>query len=207
MDGKGATIVAFSDKNRLLQQDMFWKLRGVLRDQAAAAPVASNSAERSLGVKHANLPDLEDYENKLDAMSVCKALELGLNQLHEAGCALYIKYRYNQAVVDIFLGDEFVGAERKQPLKERMATSVKEVQKLTAQTLKAVGNAGGSFAKDSRRGRGGGWKQQPKQGAAIPPGFEKPKPAAGGQLGGDRPPIQCFKCKEMGHVAANCPNK
>jgi hypothetical protein len=96
-----------------------------------AAPAASNSAERSLGVKRTNLQDPEDYEDKLAAMPVCEALELGMNQLHEAGCALYIKYRYNQAVVDNFLGDVFVGAKRKQPLKERMATSVKEVQKLT----------------------------------------------------------------------------
>ncbi len=88
-----------------------------------------------------------------------------------------------------------------------MATSVKEVQKLTAQAPKAVGNAGGPFARKSRRDRGSGWKQQPKQGASISPGFEKPKPAAGGQLGGDKPPIQCFKFKEVGHIAANCPNK
>jgi hypothetical protein len=40
-------------------------------------------------------------------------LELGVNQLHEVDCALYIKYKYNQAVVDHFVGDEFVGAERK----------------------------------------------------------------------------------------------
>jgi len=51
--------------------------------------------------------------------------------LHEVGCALYIKYRYNQVVIDNFLGYEFVGAERKQLLKERMSTFVKEVQKLT----------------------------------------------------------------------------
>jgi hypothetical protein len=71
-DEKGAMIVAFSDKNRLLQQlfDIFWKLRGVLRDQASAAPAASNAAERALGVKRANLPDPEDYEDKLEAMSV-----------------------------------------------------------------------------------------------------------------------------------------
>ncbi len=49
--------------------------------------------------------------------------------------------------------DEFVWAERKQPLKERMATSVKEVQKLPAQAQNAVGNAGGPFAKKSRRGK------------------------------------------------------
>ena len=82
-------------------------------------------------------------------------MELGLNQLHEAGCAIYIKYRYNQVVLDNFLGDEFVDAERKQPLKKGMAISVKEVQKLTAQALKAVGNAGGPFAKASMKGRGG----------------------------------------------------
>ncbi len=86
-------------------------------------------------------------------MTVCQALELGLNQLHEVGFALYIKHMCNQAVVDNYLGDKYVGAERKQPLKERMATSVKEVQKLSAQAHKAVGNAGGPFAKKGRRGR------------------------------------------------------
>jgi len=70
-----------------------------------------------------------------------------------------------------------------------MVTSVKEVHKLVAQALKAVGNAGEPFAKKSRRGRGSGWKQQAKHGTFIPPGFEKPKPVAGGQLGGDNPPI------------------
>ena len=75
--------------------DVFWKMLGVLRNRVAAAPAASNSAERSLGVKRANFRDPEDYEDKLEAMSVCEALKLGLNQLHEAGCALYIKCRCN----------------------------------------------------------------------------------------------------------------
>ncbi len=101
----------------------------MLREQTEAAPVAANAAERALGVKRNNLPDPDDFEERLEAMIVREVLKLGLNQLHEAGCALCIKYRYNQAVVDNFLGDEFVGAERKQPLKERMATSVKEVPK------------------------------------------------------------------------------
>ena len=39
---------------------------------------------------------------------------------------------YNHAVVDNFLGDEYVGAEQKQPLTERMMTSVKRVEKLVA---------------------------------------------------------------------------
>ncbi len=65
------------------------------------------------------------------------------------------------------------------------------------------------YAGKSRKGGrgGGGWKQPAKQPSGLPPGFDKQKPAAGGQLGGDRDPIQCFKCKEMGHVAAMCPNK
>jgi hypothetical protein len=58
---------------------MFWKLRGVPRDHASTSTAASNSTERALGVKRANLPDPENYEDKLEAMSVCESLELGLN--------------------------------------------------------------------------------------------------------------------------------
>ena len=77
------------------------------------------------------------------------------------------------------MGDEFVGAERKQPLKERMATSVKEMQKWSAQAQRAVGNAGGPFAKKSRRGkRRGSWSQAAGASGSLPPGFEKPKHAA-----------------------------
>ena len=65
------------------------------------------------------------------------------------------------------------------------------------------------YAGKSRKGGRGGdsWKQPAKQPGGLPPGFDKPKPASGGQLGGERGPIQCFKCKEMGHVASMCPNK
>jgi hypothetical protein len=77
-----------------------------------------------------NLPNPDEYADNVEAMTVCQALEMGLNQLHEVVCALYIRHKYNQAVVDNFVGDEYVGSERKLPLKERIATSVKEVQKL-----------------------------------------------------------------------------
>ena len=50
---------------------MFFKLRDLPRDQAAAAPTALSKAERSKGVKRANLPDPEDYDDKLEAMTVC----------------------------------------------------------------------------------------------------------------------------------------
>jgi len=54
--------------------------------------------------------------------------------------------------LDNFVGDEFVGAERKLPLKDMMATSVKEAQKLSAQAKSAVGLAGAPFTgKASRR--------------------------------------------------------
>ena len=49
-------------------------MRGVIREQVVAAPAASNSAERALRVKRANLPDPEDYEDSLEAMSVREAL-------------------------------------------------------------------------------------------------------------------------------------
>ena len=66
-----------------------------------------------------------------------------------------IRHKYNQTVVDNFVGDEYVGSEGKRPLKERMATSVKEVQKLSPQTKAAVGVAGGTFSgkKESPRRR------------------------------------------------------
>jgi hypothetical protein len=47
---------------------MFFKLRDLLRDQAEAAPTALNEAERSKGGTRANLPDPDDYDEKLEAM-------------------------------------------------------------------------------------------------------------------------------------------
>jgi hypothetical protein len=79
------------------------------------------------GVERAILPDPEDYDAKLEAMTICQILELGIKQLHEDGGALYIRHKNNQSVLGYFVGDEYVGAERKQPFKERMATSVKEL--------------------------------------------------------------------------------
>jgi hypothetical protein len=55
-----------------------------------------------------------------------------MNQLHEASCALYIRHKYNHDVVDNSVCNEFIGAERKLHLKDRMKTSVKEVHKLSA---------------------------------------------------------------------------
>jgi hypothetical protein len=162
--------------------------------------------KKALGVRMANQPDPDDYADRQEAMSVCQSLELGLNQLHEVACALYIRHKYNQAVVDNFVGDEHVGSERKLSLKEGMATSVKEAHKLSAQTKAAVGVAGGPFnGKRKRRGGGGGFKQPAVKGASLPPGFDKK--AATGEQAGRRNDIQCFKCKDQGHFAKDSPNK
>ena len=122
-------IELYSDMNTSYHQlyDIFWKLRTMVRDQATTAPDASNAPKRALGVRRANLLDLDDYADRLEPMTVCHSLELGLNQLHEAACVLNIRHTYNQANVDNFVVDEYVGSEKKLPLKERMATSVKEV--------------------------------------------------------------------------------
>ncbi len=156
----------------------------MVRDQATAAPDASNAHERALGVRRANLPDPDDYADRLKAMKNCQSLELGLNQLHEAACALYIRHTYNQSVVDNFVGDEYVRSERKLPLKERMATLVKEVQKLPAQAKVAVSVAGGPFnGKRKGQGGGGGFKYPAAKGGSPPLGFDKPKAATGEQAG------------------------
>ncbi len=57
-------------------------MREALRQQVAALPDADNAAKGSHGAKRANLPDPEEFEDKLEAMTVCQALELGMNRLH-----------------------------------------------------------------------------------------------------------------------------
>ena len=117
-----------------------------MRNQSNAAPTAMNEAERSKGFKRANLPDLEDYDEKLKALTVRGTLELGFNELHVATYAMYIKHHYNPAVVENFLGDEFLGTDRSAPMKQRMRTSTKEVHKLSVQANATVGNAGSPSA-------------------------------------------------------------
>ena len=166
--------------------------------QGAAAPDASNMSERALGVKRANLPVPDDYAENLEAMTVSQALEMGLNQLHEAGCALYIRHKYNKIVMDNFLGDEYVGSETKLPLMEWMPPSVKKVQKLSAHAKPAVGAAGGPFnGKKKVRGGGGRFKRQAVQGGSLPPGFDKPK-AATGELLGKGTPCSASSAKRWG---------
>ena len=74
-----------------------------------------NEAKRYKGIKRTNLPNSEDYDDKMEDLTMCGILKLGLDELHEAACIIYIKYHYNPAVVENFLGDEFFGAKRAAP--------------------------------------------------------------------------------------------
>jgi len=75
-------------------------------------------------------------------MIICRALELGINQMNEAGATFYVMHKYNAAVAENFDGDEFFGADRKLDMKAMMRASVEEIQKLSADAKKAVGSAG-----------------------------------------------------------------
>ena len=79
----------------------------MLRESAEADLCFANAVDRAPGVRRRNLPDPEDYDKVVKTMSVCQLLELGLNQLNEAGSALYVLHTYNAAVARNFVGDEF----------------------------------------------------------------------------------------------------
>ena len=71
-------------------------------------------------------------------------------------------------------------------MKERMRTSVKEVQKLSSQAKAAVGTEGVPFGvKAAKRHKAKGqWKQQqPAGGNYFPPGYEESDRPAGGPRG------------------------
>jgi hypothetical protein len=102
------------------------------------------------------LPDPDDYEKKLAAMSACEALELGLDEIHEAACALYIRHKYNHVVVDAFVGDEYFVTDRSVVLKEKMGAVVKTLHKLSVAAKATVGITGGPFSgKGSKKSKGG----------------------------------------------------
>ena len=88
---------------------ILWKLREQLRDEANLAPDGLKEAERTEGVKWANLLDPGDYDEKLTAMTSREALELGLNEVHEAACALYMRHTYYQVVLEAFVGVSILG--------------------------------------------------------------------------------------------------
>ncbi len=97
--------------------------------------------------------------------------------MNEAGAALYVHHKYNAAVAENFVGDEFFGADRKLDMKARMRVSVKEVQKLSAYAKKAVGAAGGpTYGASGKRTRRRGNRARAAGGGdrSLPPGFGKP---------------------------------
>jgi hypothetical protein len=48
-------------------------------------------------------------EESLQSYTVGQLLDIGLNYVHEAAHAVYLKHVYNNTVVETFLGDEFFG--------------------------------------------------------------------------------------------------
>jgi hypothetical protein len=150
-----------------------------LRERAEASPDAHNIVEKALGVRRRNLPDTIEYNKLLKEMMICQTLELDINELNETGSALYVHHKYSSAVVEIFVGDEFFGAERNLDLKNRMRAYVKEVDKLSVETRKVVGvTSGPAYSAD--RGRRRSSRRAPRGGAALrgnrsfPPSFGMP---------------------------------
>jgi hypothetical protein len=157
---------------------------------------------------------------------VGQLLEMGLNYVHEASHAVYLKQVYNNTVAETFLGDELFGADRTVPVEERVDKAVKRVQKLSVAAKTTVGLTGKGVgsAQNNPRGRGdrGGWRGGFQGGGRMsynggqrdnyherpwyppPPGqFSGGFARCGGSGGGGQ--RSCCICGSTGHMSKQCP--
>jgi hypothetical protein len=113
-------------------------------------------------VKLARLVPLAVIEYNITSYKVGQLLEMGLNYVHEASYAVYLKPVYNNTVAETFLGDDFFGADRSVPVEDIVDKAVKRVQKLLAATKAAVGLTGKRVGPAPKNPRGrkdrGGWR-------------------------------------------------
>jgi hypothetical protein len=78
-------------------------------------------------------------EDNMHNYTVGHLLDMGLNYVHEAAHAVYLKHVYNNTVAETFLGDELFGANRTIPIEDKVDKAVKQVQKLSSTTKASVG--------------------------------------------------------------------
>lgn len=226
-DASGKDHRAHTMRYRFLARisDIFWQLLDRLVISAEQSQGTAPASELQKDVHLANLVEREDemdsvFQALLLSLPIRGLLEMGLNELNESACSLYVGNRYNQAVVDTFCGTESGGAERGPGLFSRLDVAVKRVQKLSVNQRAAVGSTGAGFAARGsssggrRGGRGSGARrpQQPPQQPTLfqlPPGFgaQRAPVPAGGRLGGGGNSLICFTCGAAGHMARDCPNK
>ncbi len=60
-------------------------------------------------VQLARLVPLAAIEDNISTYSLGQLLEMGLNHVHEASHAVYLKHVFNNTVAETFLGDELFG--------------------------------------------------------------------------------------------------
>ncbi len=77
-------------------------------------------------VQLARLVPLAVIENNIITYTVGQLLEMGLNYVHEASHAVYLKHVYNNTVAETFLGDELFGADRTVHVEDRVDKAVKK---------------------------------------------------------------------------------
>jgi hypothetical protein len=126
-----------------------WKIMDIVHDQAS-----NSSGELTPYVLLARLVPFKEMEEKKGTYTVKELLEMGLNCVHEAAHALYIKHVYNETVAETFTCDPLVGAARTIPIEDRVDSAVKRVQKLSTAAKTAVGQSSRGGSTFGRRGGG-----------------------------------------------------
>ena len=138
---------------------ILWQITDIVHSQSIPA---GSVVTPTPDVQLARLVPLSAIEDNIATYSLGQLLEMGLNHVHEASHAVYLKHVYNNTVAETFLGDELFGADRTVPVEDRVDKAVKRVQKLSAAAKAAVGLTGkgtGSSAKTTRgRGDRNSWR-------------------------------------------------
>ncbi len=130
---------------------ILWQITDIVHSQSIPA---GSAVSPTPDVQLARLVPLAAIEENITTYTLGQLLEMGLNHVHEASHAVYLKHVYKNTVGETFLGDELFGADMTVPVEDRVDKAPKRVQKLSAAAKAAVGLIGNGASTTPKNPRG-----------------------------------------------------